>query len=160
MGLRVYWELCGKYGIRRSDRWFEETPDTIRVSQDGMYEIWWDKKVITAKVLEHNRPDVVVIDRVLKRWTMVDFSVPFDKNVVTKETEKTRKYERLATEVTREHTVTTIIIPIVVGAMGTVSRNLAGWLKRLGIDDVLGGLQMSAVIGTSAILRKVLSTTA
>ena len=160
MGLRVYWELCGKYGIRRSDRWFEETPDTIRVSQDGMYEIWWDKKVITAKVLEHNRPDVVVIDKVLKRWTMVDFSVPFDKNVVTKETEKTRKYEMLATEVTREHTVTTIIIPIVVGAMGTVSRNLAGWLRRLGIDDVLGGLQMSAVIGTSAILRKVLSTTA
>ena len=125
-----------------------------------MYEIWWDKKVITAKVLEHNRPDVVVIDKVLKRWTMVDFSVPFDKNVVTKETEKTTKYERLATEVTREHTVTTIIIPIVVGAMGTVSRNLAGWLRRLGIDDVLGGLQMSAVIGTSAILRKVLSTTA
>lgn len=37
MGLRVYWELCGKYGIRRSNRWFEETPDVIRVSQDS-----WD----------------------------------------------------------------------------------------------------------------------
>jgi hypothetical protein len=160
MGLRVYWELCGKYGIRRSARWFEETPDTIRVSQDGMYEIWWDKKVITAKVLEHNSPDVVVTDREKKIWTMVDFAVPFDANVVNKELEKTRKYERLATEVTREHTVDTIIFPIVVGALGTVSRNLAGWLRRLGIDDVLGGLQMSAVIGTSAILRKVLSTTA
>ena len=32
--------------------------------------------------------------------------------------------------------------------------------EGLGIVDVLGGLQMSAVIGTSAILRKVLSTTA
>ena len=160
MGLRVYWELCGKYGIRRADRWFEETPDAIRVSQDGMYEIWWDKKVITAKVLEHNRPDVVVIDREKARWTMVDFSVPFDANVVSKENEKTRKYEKLATEVSREHRVTTIIIPIVVGALGTVSRNLAGGLTRLGIGDVLGGLQMSAVIGTTAILRKVLSTCA
>tara|TARA_B100000470_G_scaffold201498_1_gene173786 strand:- start:53 stop:535 length:483 start_codon:yes stop_codon:yes gene_type:complete len=160
MGLRVYWELCGKYGIRRADRWFEETPDAIRVSQDGMYEIWWDKKVITAKVLEHNRPDVVVIDREKARWTMVDFSVPFDANVVSKENEKTRKYEKLATEVSREHRVTTIIIPIVVGALGTVSRNLAGGLTRLGIGDVVGGLQMSAVIGTTAILRKVLSTCA
>ena len=160
MGLRVYWELCGKYGIRRADRWFEETPDAIRVSQDGMYEIWWDKKVITAKVLEHNRPDVVVIDREKARWTMVDFSVPFDANVVSKENEKTRKYEKLATEVSREHRVTTIIIPIVVGALGTVSWNLAGGLTRLGIGDVVGGLQMSAVIGTTAILRKVLSTCA
>ena len=160
MGLRVYWELCGKYGIRRSDRWFEETPDKIRVSQDGMYEIWWDKKVITAKVVEHNRPDVVVIDKDKKRWTMVDFAVPFDANVVSTEAEKTRKYEKLATEVTRQHRADTIIIPIVVGALGTVSRNLAGWIRRLGINDVIGGLQMSAVIGTSAILRKVLSTTA
>ena len=125
-----------------------------------MYEIWWDKKVITAKVLEHNRPDVVVIDREKERWTMVDFSVPFDVNVGSKELEKTNKYERLATEVSREHSVDTIIIPIVVGALGTVSRNLAGGLRRLGIDDVLGGLQMSAVIGTSAILRKVLCTSA
>ena len=160
MGLRIYWELCGKYGIKRTERWFEETPDAIRVNNDGRYEIWWDKKVITAKVLEHNRPDVVVIDREKKRWTMVDFSVPFDANVVAKELEKTRKYEQLATEVTREHRVTTAVIPIVVGALGTVSRNLAGGLKRLGIGDVLGGLQMSAIIGTSAILRKVLCTNA
>ena len=160
MGLRIYWELCGKYGITRTERWFEETPDRIRVKKDGRYEIWWDKKVETAKVLEHNRPDVVVIDRELKRWTMVDFSVPFDANVVTKELEKTRKYEKLATEVSREHRVTTVVIPIVVGALGTVSRNLAGCLRRLGIGDVVGGLQMSAVIGTSAILRKVLCTNA
>ena len=95
-----------------------------------------------------------MIDRFNKRWTMVDFAVPFDVNVVSTELENTRKYERLATEVTREHTVDTNIIPIVVGALGTVSR------RRLGIDDVLGGLQMSADIGTSAILRKGRSTTA
>ena len=126
------------------------------LSQDGMYELWWDKKVITAKAVEHNRPDVVVIDKDKKRWTMVDFALTFDANVVSTESEKIRKYEKLATEVTRQHRVDTIIIPIVVGALGTVSRNLAG----LGINDVLGGLQMSAVIGTLAILRKVLSTTA
>jgi len=28
MGLRVYWELCGQYGIGRSEKWYEEVPDT------------------------------------------------------------------------------------------------------------------------------------
>ena len=158
MGLRVYWELCGKYGVKRSERWYDETPDEVRVSGDGNYEVWWDKLVITPTKLEHNRPDVVVIDRVTRRWTIVDFSVPFDANVVRKENQKVNNYGKLATEVSRMYKVSTIVIPIVVGSLGVVSKRLAGFVKRLGIGDVVGGLQMTALIGTAAILRKVLSS--
>ena len=35
----------------------------------------------TTQKMEHNRPDVVVVDRVNKLWVIVDFSVPWDKNV-------------------------------------------------------------------------------
>ena len=55
------------------------------------------------------------------------------------------------------HGVSTKIIPIVVGALGVVSKNLPGYLNYLQVPDVLGGLQTSAVIGTTIILRKVLS---
>ena len=158
MGLRVYWELCGKYGIQRSDRWYEEVPDEVRISADGQYEIWWDRTVITTKKMEHNRPDVVVIDRVLRRWLIVDFSVPFDQNVVRKEDEKVLNYERLAAEVRGMYGLSAaIVVPIVVGSLGVVSGRLAGYLKKLGIGDVVGGLQTAAIIGTAAILRKVLS---
>ena len=57
----------------------------------------------------------------------------------------------------RLHGVSTKIIPIVVGSLGVVSKNLAGYLRDLQVPDVLGGLQTSAVVGTTIILRKVLS---
>ena len=49
------------------------------------------------------------------------------------------------------------MVSIVVGALGVVMNKLVGWLKRLGVGDVIGGLQTSAIIGTAAILRKVLN---
>ena len=111
---------------------------------------------VTPTTLEANRPDVVVVDKMNGKWTLVDFSVPFDRNVVQKEEEKLRKYDALAAQVRRQHRVRTDVAPIVVGALGLVSKRLDRWLNRLGIGDVVGGLQTSAIIGTAAILRKVL----
>ena len=48
------------------------------------------------------------------------------------------------------------VVPIVVGALGTVTKDLLGWLKVLNVGDVVGGLQTAAIIGTAAILKKVL----
>jgi hypothetical protein len=158
MGLRVYWEVLGKCGLKRSEKWYEEVPEPVRKSADGRYEVWWDQKVITPNALEHNRPDMVVIDRKGKKWTLVDFSVPFDPNVARKEQEKVRKYEQLASEVRRMNSVGVEVIPIVVGSLGVVTKGIDGWLRRLGIGDVVGGLQTAAIIGTAAILRKVLNT--
>ena len=92
--------------------------------------------VSRQKKKEHNRPD---------------------KNVVRKEEEKIAKYSPLALEVRRMHGVSTKIIPIVVGTLCVVTKNLFGYLNDLQVPDVLGGLQTSAIIGTTIILRKVLS---
>ena len=54
--------------------------------------------------------------------------------------------------------VATRVIPIVVGALGVVTNRLGRYLKELGIPDVLGGLQTSAIVGTANILRKTLNT--
>ena len=163
MGLRVYWELCGKLGLKRSERWHEETPDPVRRRDDGMTEIWWDQTVSTPKPIRdedeirHNRPDLLVIDRVSKRWFLVDFAVPFDANVVKTEDTKEETYKKLAAEVGRMNSVNVKVVPVVVGALGVVSKNLVGWLKVLGIgESVVGELQTAALIGTAAILKKVL----
>jgi D-alanine-D-alanine ligase-like ATP-grasp enzyme len=122
-----------------------------------MFEIWWDRDVETAKKMEHNRPDVVVIDRLHNHWTIVDFSVPWDVYVVSKEDEKIRHYSPLANELRKLHRVSTKIILIIVGSLGTISKNLTGYLKQLDIPDIAGGLQTSALLGTTYILKKVLS---
>ena len=75
-----------------------------------------------AKALSHNIPDVVVVDKMKGKWTLVDFSVPMDKNVVKKEDEKVEKYLQLAQEIRNMHKVNTEIIPAVIGALGTVPK--------------------------------------
>ena len=39
MGLRGYWELCRKYGVKCAGKWYEEVPDEVRKSGDGKIEI-------------------------------------------------------------------------------------------------------------------------
>ena len=63
----------------------------------------------------------------------------------------------MADEIRKMHKVSTSIVPIVVGSLGTISKDLAGYLKQLEIPDVIGGLQTSAIIGTTLILRQTLN---
>ena len=44
------------------------------------------------------------------------------------------------------HGVATKVVPIVVGALVVVTEKLPGYLRELEVPDVLGGLQMSAII--------------
>ena len=99
MGLRVYWEICKKHDVKCSDKWYKEIPDKVRVSKCGRYEVWWDRKVETPKALEANRPDLILIDKEKKHWCIIDFSVPNDVNVESKERDKVDKYTPLAYEV-------------------------------------------------------------
>ena len=87
----------------------------------------------------------------------MEFSVPWDKNVLLKEEEKVSKYIPLAKEIQKVHRVSTKIIPIILGSLGTVTTRLENSLKELRMENVLGSLQTSVLVGTHNILRKVLN---
>ena len=157
VGLRVYWEMCRKSGVKCAEKWYEEVPDPVRVSEDLKKEIWWDRKVETSVKMDCIRPDVVLIDREKGECVIVDFSVPWDKNVQVKEQEKIDKYVPLAKDLTKVRKMSTRIVPVVIGGLGLVPPNLLGHLKALGIPDIIGSLQTTAIIGTYNILRKILN---
>ena len=56
----------------------------------------------------------------------MDIAVPGDNNVLQKETEKCEKYQDLAREIKRIWKSRTKVVPVVVGALGSVSKKLAG----------------------------------
>ena len=70
MGLRVYWELCRKYGLTCADVWYKDVPDEVR------HDIWWDRSVETTQKMEHNRPDVTVFNWAARKWTFFDILIP------------------------------------------------------------------------------------
>ena len=74
-----------------------------------------------------------------------------------KEDDKVDRYSVLAGGVRRLHHVKTKVIPIVIGALGTVPKRLPKYLEVLGIPDVIGCLQTTALLGTQRILRSVMS---
>ena len=158
MGLGVYCELCRKYGISCVNNWFEEVPDTVQNSENGQFEIWWDRPIETTVKLERNRPDMILINRQDKEWTTVEFSVPWDKNVLLKEKEKIQKYIKLVKEICKVHGVSTKVVPIILGSLGTVTNQLRADLAVLGMERILEGLQTSVLIGTHNILRKMMNS--
>ena len=62
-----------KYGVKFGEKWYEEQPERSRVSECKRYEVWWDGPVKTPSQLKHNRPDLIVIDKEIKHWTIIDF---------------------------------------------------------------------------------------
>uniref|UniRef100_A0A1X7VT09 Uncharacterized protein n=1 Tax=Amphimedon queenslandica TaxID=400682 RepID=A0A1X7VT09_AMPQE len=49
------------------------------------------------------------------------------------------------------------VIPVIVGALGAVSRNIKEWFKRLGISVRIEHIQKTALLGTANIIRQTLT---
>ena len=149
--------LLKKHGIPTGNKWYSYVPNVVTETDDGKVAIYWDKPIKTDRKVSYSRPDVVMIGRGENTWYIVDFAIPKDHHVKEKEEEKIDKYMDLAAEVRRQFRVKTVIVPIVLGALGTVPEKLSKSLKKLEIDDVIESLQTAVLISTTAILRRVLN---
>ena len=48
------------------------------------------------------------------------------------------------------------VIPVVIGALGTVTKHSGKWFKKLDLDLTIEALQKPCLLGTAIIIRKVL----
>ena len=146
VGTRVHWELLRKYGMECEPRWYQHKPQSVHKNASGDVTIYWAKKWNTTRQLPHNTPDVVVKDTKAKLWTIIDFAVPLDHNIVTKQLDKIERYHALGVELKSMYPgYRAKEIPIVVGALGMIPEGLPGYLRQLGIPDIVGGLQKTAL---------------
>ena len=58
----IHWDLRKKYGLQGGAKSYEHVPEKVRESED--VKILLDFNIQTDRVIEHRRPDVVVIDSV------------------------------------------------------------------------------------------------
>ena len=141
--------MCRKYGIECTDKWYDHQPLAVAENKRFM-------TVYTDKKLNHNRPDITLVPKDTQEWTLIDIAVPADQNISAGE-EKVDRYQDPAFEIRRIHRASkVIVIPIVIGTLGTISRNAKSWHGKLDIPDIVGSTQLSAIHGTAHALRKVL----
>jgi len=63
-------------------------------------------------------------DKTEKTSLLIDTAIPDDSNINTKETEKLSKFKDLQIKVSRMWAVRTKIVPVVTGALGTITKGL------------------------------------
>jgi len=76
--------------------------------------------------------------------------------VIRKEAEKILKYTDLTIEIQRMWNVKTKVIPVIIGASGTVSKSFRKYVSNIPGKHEVKEQQKTAILGTAHILRKVL----
>jgi hypothetical protein len=80
-----------------------------------------------------------------------------DRNVIKKEAEKILKYKDLTIEIQCIWNVKTKVIPVIIGATGTISKSFRKYVSNIPENHEVKELQKTVILGTAHIFRKVLT---
>ena len=95
------------------------------VLENDTHKLLWDFDIQTDHLITTRRPDLIIINNKKKRiCKIIDFLVSADHRIKLKECEKKDKYLDLARELKKLWNMNVTIIPIVIGAFGTVTKEL------------------------------------
>ena len=89
----------------------------------------WDIEVHTDHHIEARRPDLIIVDKKKNTCKIVDFAIPADYRVERKEREKRfgKIWQDLVQDLARKLQILwnkkVTVIPIVIGALGTVPKS-------------------------------------
>ena len=173
---------CEKWGFEKSDQWYKHKPKKVLESEEC--KILWDFPIQTDKTLEHNRPDIIVIEKKTKKCLLIDPACPcllidpacpcllidpacpcllidpacpFDTRIEKKEEEKCNNYCDLKYEIARMLRMKHVeVIPVVIVALGTVTKQFKKWIQKLDLKITVEMLQKPCLLGTARICRRVL----
>jgi hypothetical protein len=119
--------------------------------------ILWNQQVQTDRTIPNNKPDIIIRDNEKGTCRLIDVAVSGDRNVIKKEDEKILKYKDLTIEIQRIWNVKTRVIPVIIGATGTISKSYRKYVSSIPGSHEVRELQKTAILGTAHILRKVLT---
>jgi hypothetical protein len=91
-----------------------------------------------------------------KTCTLIDVTIPADRNIVQKEAENRLKYKSFCIEIQRMWNMKCATTPVMIGATGIVTRSLRKNLEDIPGKHSIDSLQKTAILGTAHIIRKVL----
>ena len=95
-------------------------------------ELLWN--YVQTDIIKARRPDLILINKETKQCQVIDIAIPGDTRVVQKENEKIGKYKELRFKINRLWKVKTEVIPIVIGAPGTISMRHIEYLAEVGVN--------------------------
>ena len=151
----VHWKLCEKFELEKAENWYDNKPQAA--TENERYKVLWDMNIQCDNVIEARRPDIIIVNKVERSAIIIDIAIPGDIRIAQKETEKITKYQDIKREIQRLWNLRKVeIVPVIVGALGSVTKNFEMYMEMIGIKLDTHTVQKTTLLGTARILRKVL----
>ena len=128
------------------------------VLENDTHKLLWDFNIHTDHLIPAGKPDVIIIYKKKRICKIVDFAVPADHRMKLKECEKKDKYLDIARGLKKLWNMKVTIVPIVIGAFGTVTEGLLKDMEDLEVGERVETIQTTALLKTARILKRVLET--
>ncbi|XP_044749731.1 uncharacterized protein LOC123310331 [Coccinella septempunctata] len=151
--------IAKKHGLLETTRpIYEYLPKEILENEE--VKLYWDHPLITDRSIPHNRPDIVLFEKKLKKLIIADVTIPADDNIERAYTEKIMKYHDLSFELKEIYGLTySAILPLVITTNGLVETHLLENTMKLGLDEsVIGDAQKEVILWTTRIVRRFLTS--
>ena len=115
--------MQGNRGKIGQKHWYEHVPKSVETSQEGKVTILWNQQVQTVRTFSNNKPDIIIRDNEKGTCMLIDAAISGDINVIKKVADKILKHKDLTIEIQRMWNVKTKVLPVIIGATGTISKS-------------------------------------
>jgi len=155
---QLHFNICKETGVQlHKKHWYEHVPKSGETGQGGNVTILWNQQVQTDRTIPNNKSDIIIRDNEKRTCMLIDVAISGDRNVIKKEAEKILKHKDLTIEIQCMWNVKTKVIPVIMGATGTISKSFRKYVSNIPGNHEVKELQKTAILGTAHILRKVLT---
>ena len=148
--------MCRKFQFDHTNKWYIHNP--APVLENDSHKLLWDFNIQMDHLIQARRPDLIIINKKKRICKIVDFAVLADHRINLKESEKKDKYRNLARELKKLWNMRVTIVPIVIGALGTITKGLLKGLEDVEVGRRVETIQTTTLLRTTRILRRVLET--
>ena len=147
--------------LRENDIKPEHTPWYLHqpqpVEENESIKILWDFSIQTDHQIDHNKPDIVYLNKTSKEALIIDVAIPSDYNIPRKRMEKVRNYTDLAIELKTLWNLNSVkLVPIIIGATGVIHKGLSDDVEKLGLIKNkfdIREAQKIVLLGTERVVR-------
>jgi hypothetical protein len=101
--------------------------------------------VQSEKTIPNNKPDIIIRGNEKGTCMLIDTATSGDRNVIKKEAEKILTYKDLTIDTELMWNVKTILIPVIIGAIGTISKTFRKYLGNIRRKQDIKELQKAVI---------------
>jgi hypothetical protein len=138
--------------------------------ENDNYKLYFDRTVLTDIHIQHNRPDIIILNKQQKQAYLLDIAVPNSHNITQTYNTKINKYLELSVAMRNLWSLEKVamrnlwsleknsVLPLIISATGIVPQSLFKNLKILDLENKLVvEIQKGILLYSCHIVRKFLN---